>query len=554
MVPAPATATPARRKWRNRLLWLVCATVLCVSLILLAMRFLLAPWVRQQLVERVHTGSQGRYALQVDHLGLDLLGGSVHLRGLHLTPTPAGCATWPDSLPQWEIRIARLDIRRTNYWHLWQNNRLHLNAFQLDSAWLRMQPAVRPPKPDSTDALDRTLQRTIGNAFYGGLRLKHAAIRNLTLVIAGDAPQQVENLHLTLRNLHIDSSAATDTSRLYFAQHLDLNLRRYTAQNKNGQYQWQVDHLSYQHPARTLRTGTVVLRPRLVPYAFAAAQRYHTDRFALRLDSTRATGLAFGTGARLTRIAVTRLDIFRPVLDIQHDKRLRPVNPTPRRYPHELLADLATPVAIHDIRLHNGTVTYTQRDPGKDKPLVVQFLAVQAQIRNVAAEKTLQLHATTRFLGQTPLRVAWTYPLQPGPFNCRLTGSLGRMPATGFNPMLQPGKVQVAAGTLYGVQFDVQVRNGAADGWLLAEYQGLKVQVQDEKKGRASLLTAVANLVIPSRNRSRANPNAADTARIVYTREPLDGLPRFLWRSVKSGLVATLVPVKAGQKALKQRQ
>jgi hypothetical protein len=296
-----------------------------------------------------------------------------------------------------------------------------------------------------------------------------------------------------------------------------------------------------------------------VPLAEFERGPYRPDIVQVGMARARMQGMDFGAlvlgrGVRARRVTVDSLHV-----KITSDYR-GPQQVMSHRTPQQWIAELGQTVEVDSVAVHEGEVEYREVRPNQDWPGVLTFGHVEATgapVRHVDGRKSIAdsmiLTATAQLLRAGRLDVRIAFPFDAPAFDMGYRGSLGPMPATAFNLVLEHlENWKIARGQVEKIDFSVAVHDGVARGALTPLYSGLSVQVTGHGSGGilglhgiiGGAVRGLASAVAGSKVNDR-NPGAplkaprGGTIHHVYARS--ETLPGFLWVSLREGILGVLL-------------
>ena len=201
-VSVAAKAPAPRRPWGR---WLLAGLLGLGLAAWLGATFLLDPWLRRTLEEKVSTASHGHYRLRVGQLHTSLWQRGVELRALHLTTTGAAGPT--DSLPAAELALGQLRLRGLGLWALLRGRGVPVDSIRLDSL-----AVVLGPLPTGAGS-DKPLYARLPGS---GLRLGYLTVRHLHGRYGPATQPQINLAHadLTARDLRLSAAGTADSARV----------------------------------------------------------------------------------------------------------------------------------------------------------------------------------------------------------------------------------------------------------------------------------------------------------------------------------------------------
>jgi hypothetical protein len=207
---------------------------------------------------------------------------------------------------------------------------------------------------------------------------------------------------------------------------------------------------------------------------------------------------------------------------------------------------------------HDGEIEYREIRPDQASPGVLTFSHVEATVAPVrhidgrqARGDSLTFVATSQLLRAGRLDVRIAVPLDSPTFDMAFSGTLGPMPATPFNLILEHlENWKIARGHVERIGFSATVHHGVARGTLTPLYTDLSVQVTGQGGGGVlgthgiigGAARGLASLVANWTKIRGQNPDGPGrpprVGPIAHVFTPSETLPGFLWVSLREGLLA----------------
>jgi hypothetical protein len=273
----------------------------------------------------------------------------------------------------------------------------------------------------------------------------------------------------------------------------------------------------------------------------------------LRVQGMDYGALALGLGVRARRMTADSLHV-----KITSDFRGLP-RPTSHRTPQQWISDLGQTVTVDSVSLHEGEVEYREVHPDQAGPGVLTFSHIEATaapVRHIDGRKTsgdsLTLVATAELLHAGRLSARVAVPLDAPAFDMAFSGTLGPMPATAFNRVIEHiDNWSITHGQVEGANLSATVHHGVARGMVTPRYTDLSVKVTGHGSGGilgaggiiGGAVRGLASLVARSKLNSD-NPDAPGKAPrsgpIHHAFTPSETLPAFLWVGLREALLVVM--------------
>jgi hypothetical protein len=376
----------------------------------------------------------------------------------------------------------------------------------------------------------------------------------------GEARLQLEHLRWLMTGFLIDPRDSTAAARPLFSDTVEIAAANFVGQ-LDSVTAVKVEALRLSLSDSTLEIRDVSFEPSQSDSAFARSHPYR--RTLIRTETSRIAVHGLDVGVFLLRQGVrarrVQLDSLR--MDVFSDHR-RPKHPRrpPRLTPQRWIAGIERGIRVDTVLIRGGEIAYREHRPRHPKPGVMTFArleAVATNVRHVVGRRTtrdpLTLYTTAYLQNQAKLDAQFSVPLDAPGFTMTFRGKLGAMPATSFNAFVEETfPMRLDKGQVAGITFEARVTNGVARGALTPRYKDLAVEVTGEgSKGILStggvigeaargVATFVGNLTELRSDNPEDGETAPRVGTINHTFTPDQTLPAFLWKSIRSGLLAVV--------------
>jgi hypothetical protein len=381
------------------------------------------------------------------------------------------------------------------------------------------------------------------------VRLPHAG--------RGETSFAFERARWHMVDFAIDPADSAAASRPLFSRVVELAADSFVARPDSFTAA-RVAHFRASLTDSTLDAEGLGFRPSVPVAEFERQGSFPPDVVLISSAGVRAQGVDFGAlvlglGVRARRVTVDSLRV-----KITSDQR-GPSRNSRHRTPQRFIADLGQTVDVDSVVVHQGQVEYRELRPDQDGPGVLTFSHIEATAAPVhhmdgrqATGDSMIFVATAQLLRAGRLDVRIGVPLDAAGLDMAFSGTLGPMPATAFNLVLEHlENWKISRGQVEGISFSAAAHHGVARGALTPLYTGLSVSVTGH--GSTGILGAggiiggavrgLASLAVRSKingDNPYAPGKAPRSGPIQHVFTPSETLPGFLWRSLREALLAVL--------------
>jgi hypothetical protein len=230
-------------------------------------------------------------------------------------------------------------------------------------------------------------------------------------------------------------------------------------------------------------------------------------------------------------------------------------NPFPKAatLPQVSFQSLAMPVHINMIRLTNAVMTYSETARTGARPGTIRFSDMNAKISNVTNDSTLMtpgtpctIHVSTLLNEAGRLDATFGYDLLAPKLSMTCRGTVSRMNAMPLNDLLENlNGIKITSGVVDSTRFDFKIDgDDVARGTVEVLYHDLNIQMEDKVTLEQNLMARFKSFVNDKVKMNDSNPTDADklatVATIARERTPQTPLIKFLWETLREGILTTL--------------
>lgn len=216
---------------------------------------------------------------------------------------------------------------------------------------------------------------------------------------------------------------------------------------------------------------------------------------------------------------------------------------------NESFLKIGIPLHFDTVMVTNSKILYNELAEGKTtrgEILLSDFNVSTYGISNYVIDSTIKnemrVFVKAKIMDEGPMNVELVLPLEGDLRTFRCIGSVGAMKLFPVNGMLEPALHMIfKAGKLNRLTFDFTANNNVSKGWMEFLYQDLDVVLLKKDPGKEyGFLSFMANAMTLSNN--PAQGKELKTVEIGFERDKNKGIIGYIWRTIQSGLVRTILP------------
>ncbi len=206
------------------------------------------------------------------------------------------------------------------------------------------------------------------------------------------------------------------------------------------------------------------------------------------------------------------------------------------------------PLQINSISITNSFLNYSEQDKAPKDLLNLDMSEINATINNISSlkdsisiDKDLTIDFKAKLIS-TPLETYIKMPYNSADGRFYFSGnSLGATNFTFFNSTVLPAiGVKLVGGRLDNISWDAVGNNTIMEGSCTMLYTDLEVELFKKDNSGNKTLSWIANTLVKSSNPNKSGKTTVSN--INFERVPYKGIGNYLWKSLQSGIVNSLVP------------
>jgi len=340
----------------------------------------------------------------------------------------------------------------------------------------------------------------------------------------------------------------------YSFGNVSLNLSDIAMYSESGLYDMSLESFSANKKDSSLVLKGFRMIPKYDKKEFSKHQKFQGDRIDLKVGRIDVERVGFKRLRAGQPLVISSILIDSVDADIYRDKNV-PVdlNRFPLFY-NESFLKLALPLVLDTVMIINSKLLYNELAEGNTiageiilNDFSVSTYALSNQVTDSTIAHEMRLFVKAKVMDEGPMNIELALPLEGNLREFRCTGSVGAMKLFPVNGMLQPTlNIIFKAGKLNRMTFDFTANDNVSKGWMEFLYQDLDAVVLGKESGKEKgFVSFLANTVTMSNN-----PAPGKDLKIVeigFERNKNKGLIGYVWRTIQSGMVRTILPTNKYQ-------
>ncbi len=535
-------------------IWTIVVIVLAVfALTTVALNYWAKRRLQQEIENLAAKSSNDLYTLRVGGSYLNLWNGELSVRDVSLTTDTAAWLTvrecQPDSFPSLIfLSIDAIHIRNFSWFGYFSNKNLRFRKLVFD------HPVFRMTQCRDTSAEEVSLKKQLLrlperlSPVAEALLIKHISINHadieLQTISTGDTTRQrISDAEIYVRNLNINKKS----SEITFSEDIVASTKHVEfLYNKSTQMIVFDDFIISKNGGQiSVRNFSVI--PQISEQEFNRQHSVRRPYFNFSSPAITIHGFDMNRMLQHNYFSAESLKVEQPDIHLAISRFL-PL-PYQKSVPQEMVRKIKNQFHIKEITVLDARIVLTTRVPGLDYDISFNHSYISAEnFSNDTAFMSdvhpLEIWAESRFMEVAPVKMKLNIPLLSHTFEADYTATIHDLSLDVLNPLFQHQHVAIKSGYLKSASIRSIIRNGIANGYIKIQYDDLKVLVmrKDTHKVR-KVASKLANLFVNDENLIDDDPSTKFIiGEINYTRTRQEELFGFMWHSIQTGLLPTLVP------------
>jgi len=504
------------------------------------------PQIKAKLSALVTTASDGYYKLDMDHIDIDIIGGSITAKHIYLLPDsarlcPAGNCSWKENTVT--VYIKQISLSGISPLDLLDKKHLDLDELIIDSPEIKLvHRKTVTGKNDASGVYDKI---PLADQSYS---LKKLSLNHARLTISdGDKNRQVssfDNLSAYFSDILIDSVTKKDASRFLFAKQALIAVKGYHSETSSKMYRFSIDSIAMKPLEKIVTLSLIKLKPVGSRDEFSSKLRFMDDRFDI--DVKQAVfkninwySLLAGEGFYADDISLSGGNV-----NVYDDRRLPLAKTKVGKFPHQLLMRAGMPVSVQQARVEEFNIVYEEFNPKANKTGHVEFSHVKGLLSNVTnipadiqQNPVAAVTASAKLMNAGELKANFRFYLNKahtGDFE--LDVLLGKMNGVALNETANSlALMNVKELSITQLQGHITGANYAARGKVKFEYTDLSVDLlkaaDDGTIKKKTIISFLADKFVLKKSNQ-----PADEYFVTYERNTQKSFFNLVWKTILEGI------------------
>lgn len=533
--------------------------VVIIVVVILSLNFILSAFVRGAVnFELNKINSKSNSQIDINKIKINLFSRTLILKDISVKPDSSFFEKFKIGDTEknilTELSISDLRLRGLNISEILMNRHFELHKIIVKDVSLihfKRDKFVQPSSDGSQNMpinLDSIHIARFDNIDLSKIEVNLYKFKTIN-VNSEDTLLSYQGNRLEINGINLDSYSNSPGYFKFNNTNLILQLQRQRFDLKGGDYYVYFDKLDYRFGDSLIKVSNFMFKPSRSVNLIASSLKFAEEVFDVNVDEIYIHGFKLRKAMRNGILDIDSVVVNKLNVELFKDKN-KPFNLKKRPlFLQQTLKKINQPIHINKIFVKNSYFKYSERQKNSKSLMVVEMPQMNAVIGFVTSikdslrsGKNLSIILKAKLMGVSNLNLNLVMPYNSRVDTFYYAGSLSTVKFKKFNSVLYPvSGIKFTAGTLNSIQFNVNASPKRAEGQMTMLYEGLQAEITKadvEEKNKA--LSWIANTVLPVSNPSKKGK--LKVAKIEIERIEYKGLGNFVWKSVQSGLMNTIIP------------
>ena len=538
----------------RRLVWQILTTVAVVFMLALVSVNYWAKWRARHEIEKLSGRKlNDMYILEVGKSYLNIWNGELVAADVTVqTDTVAWKALhaqFPDSFPPvLSISLKAVQIRNFNWMYYFTSHHANLRNLVIESPTIEMvsHAAVDTLKSPSLKDQLAGLPDLIA-PFANVLKIKKLSVNDANITLktvqtGGDTVTQlIQQADLFFKDIDIDPQS----DEITFCDEMEISAGHFETVFNTATQKISFDDFKFSKKGKRISLQNFAVTPQRTEEQFFKDIGLRKAYFQFKCREILMHGFDLDRFVGFNYLHADSLRVQEPVMNFTVNKFL----PLPYRklLPHEMVRGMKSTFNVEKVVVKNADIIVTTRVPGRDFAVTFNRSYITAiNFTNdsllMNAAHPVEIWAESQLLNQSPVKLKLNVPLLSPTFDADYTATVDALPLEALNPVINHKRLSIKSGFMRSAEIRSVIRNGVATGKVVMQYNDLQLEIMKKDTGKTrKVASKIANMLLNEDN-DKSDPSSFITGEISLTRNRQEEFFAFMWHSIQTGLLPTLMP------------
>lgn len=542
----------------KKLLIVLSSIITIIVLAILIVQIIIGNILENKLKDSLSKMEDNNYSIEVGNVKVNLFTMTLILKDINISPDSALIQQLKHNRSKrnfaLKLKIPNLRVRNIGVVSLISDKKLEIKDFLIKEAEIEILLSKNKniPTPKEKDKNKFDVESIIIPGLNGADINKFTFLNfsvNVIDVVSSDTVFFAKNLDIVLDNVTLTKNEFDSTSLRLKISDADISMTFEQFHLPGDKYLLSFDQMNFNMERALLVFKNLKIKPRYSLKKMVKMSKYQYEIFNCEIKSFEIHSIYPARFIKSSSIILSNVVVDGMNLSIYKDKHY-PFDTTKRpKLPTQSLKLLKPHLYIDSIIIKNSEITYSELHKKMDEPMVVNLTNLNATVSNItsipdsiAHRSIMSIKLLANLQKSIPMGVNIYFPLNSVADTFAFNGWLGNGNMKLFNKIVLPAiGIKFDDGYLDGLKFSAHANPKYSIGEMTMLYHDLDgVVVRKDMKETNKFLSWVANTAMI---RNNPIPNKEKrTEPMFFDRVMYKGLGNFIWKTLQSGIIATIIP------------
>ena len=545
--------------YKHKKLLIVFSLIISIFvIIILIVQLIIGNILENKLKEALSKVEDNNYIIDVGNVKVNLFTMTLILKDIDIAPDSLLIHELKQNTSKLgvglKLKIPNLRVRNIGVISLISDKHLNIKNFLIKKAEIEVllskNKDVSEPEEKSSNIFNLD---SIVIPGLNGADIDRFTLANFSVIVIDAAIDDTiflaKSLDIAFKDITLTKNNFDSSSFRLKIHDADVIMKSEQFRLPGDKYLLSFGKMSYNKEQELLVFNNLKIKPRFSLKRMVKFSKFQYEIFNVEIQSAKINSLDIreiisGSDIILSNVVVDGMN-----LNIYKDKYF-PFDTTKRpKLPMQSLKLLKQNLYVDSVIITNSEISYSELHKLMDEPMIVNLTKVNGTVSNITSISDSIAHRpvmTVRLLAnlqkKIPMGVNIYFPMNSVADTFSFNGWLGSGKMTLFNNILLPAiGIKFDDGYIDGLKFSANANTTYSIGEMTMLYHDLDgVVVRKDMEQTNKFLSWVANTAMISNN---PIPNKEKRTEAMYfNRVMYKGLGNFIWKTLQSGITATLIP------------
>jgi len=558
-------------KIRNRISIILFSILVFLAIAIIAVNIIIGNIIEKKINKAFSDKYENRYDVSIKDVSVNIISGNVTLKDVKIKPDTAFLSFYKTGNSAMsfvmDIEVPRFKLVGLSVLEAVTKKTIDIGKLEIVDAKIMYYTGYKPADtlPEVNDTVQKKLDldsiqiKGIEGVFVGKIELVNAGIQ-LHNVKTDTREIAADNIDVAIEGVSLNKLEGEDDYFKLVLDDLKISLVDEKLSLPGDWYFLTFGKLIYDKATTSLFIQDLKLFPQYDDlYKMAQKLVYTTEIFNVGVGEINVYNFNLRQIVNEDKFYADSIVVSSLDLDILKDKRL-PWNYDKRpMLPNQNLRLMDYPLYIGEVHIRDSKFKYHEKMEDSDEQMSVTLSELNVDAKfltsvkdSTSTGKPMTIHLVSKLMDAANLQGDFYLRLNSPVDAFTFTGSLGRAKLATFNGALKPAAgIKVETGDLKIINFHASANNTLSTGKMTMIYSDLTAEVLKKNvDDKGKFLSFLANTVLLS-----SNPNKNGKLRIAqmgFERVMYKGFGNFIWKTLQTGLVNTVLPTGKSEKQVKE--